>query len=270
MAGFARTSPGQQVLLAALIALAGTVAAGVASAELAALLVSAGLQVPLREPLNLIIVLGVGWLAYRRMGPPQAIRLGQVGPGVVMGAGVAVGVLLGAWGLLILTGAAAAPRWVGDTTSPLVVAVFALPWMVLHGLSEQYLVHRLAQDRAERWRGAWSGVIISALVWTGVQALQGYVAPVLLVNSFLLGCLFGLVARGPGGVLAAGLAHGLWSWLETVVWRSLWQWELEPGIGAVRDQDSYGTWALTLVLLAALLMVVWPDRQRQAPKPPPQ
>lgn len=260
MSGPASPSSGWQVLLAVLVALAGTVAAGVASAELAGLLVSAGVQLPLREPLNLLMVLAVGWLAFRRLGPPTAIRLGQVGPGVMAGALLALGVLLGAWGLLIATGAASSPRWIGDSTAPVALAVFALPWMVLHGLSEQYLVHRLAQDRAGRWRGAWPGIVIAALVWTGVQALQGYVAPVLLVNSFLLGCLFGLVARGPGGVLAAGLAHGLWSWLETVVWRSLWQWNLEPGAGAVRDQDSYGTWALTLVLLAVLLLAVWRGR----------
>lgn len=257
-------SSGLQVLLAVPLALAGTLAAGDLSAELAGRLVSAGVQVPLREPLNLLMVLVVGWLAFGSLGPPTVIRLGQAGPGVLVGAVMALGVLLGAWGLLIATGAASSPRWIGDSTTPVALAVFALPWMVLHGLSEQYLVHRLAQDRAERWRGAWAGILVAALVWTVAQALQGYVAPVLLVNSFLLGCLFGLVARGPGGVLAAGLAHGLWSWLETVVWRSLWQWNLEPGAGAVRDQDSYGTWALTLVLLAVLLVAVWRERRAQA------
>lgn len=266
MIGPASPSSGRQVLLAVLIALAGTVAAGFASAELAGLLVTAGLQVPLREPLNLLMVLAVGWLAFSRLGPATAIRLGQAGPGAMVGAVVALGVLLAAWGLLIATGAASSPRWIGDSTAPVALAAFALPWMVLHGLSEQYLVHRLAQDRAERWRGAWAGILVAALVWTGVQALQGYVAPVLLVNSFLLGCLFGLVARGPGGVLAAGLAHGLWSWLETVVWRSLWQWQLEPGLGAVGDQDSYGTWALTLVLLAVLLVAVGRGGKRQPPR----
>lgn len=265
MSGPASPSFGWQVLLAVLIALGGTVAAGFASADLASLLVTAGLQVPLREPLNLLMVLGLGWLAFRTLGPPTAIRLGQAGPGVMAGAAVALGVLLAAWGLLMATGAASSPRWVGDSTAPVALAVFALPWMVLHGLSEQYLVHRLAQDRAERWRGPWPGIFVAALVWTGVQLVQGYAAPVLLVNSFLLGCLFALLARGPGGVLAAGLAHGLWSWLETVVWRSLWQWQLDPGAGAVRDQDSYGTWALTLVLLAVLLVAVWRDRPRLTP-----
>lgn len=264
MRGAPSPSTGRQVVLAALVALVGTVAAGLASAELAAWLVRAGVQVPLREPLNLVMVLGIGWLAYRWLGMPQLIRLGRFAPGLMVGSGLALGILLAAWGLLIQTGAAASPRWVGDTTSPLALALFALPWMVLHGMSEQYLVHRLAQDRAERWRGPWPGIIVAALVWTGVQAMQGYVAPVLLVNSFLLGCLFGYVARGPGGVLAAGLAHGLWSWLETVVWRSLWTWQLEPGLGAVRDQDSYGTWALTLVLLALLLALVWRERRVQA------
>lgn len=264
---------GARALRAGLIALVGTIAAGQLSAHLAAPSSPLGwLGTMLREPLNLAIVVGIGLLFGHAFGGPQRIALGR--PLHALGWGIAAGLVpVGlAWALILGTGQADSAAH-GRAIAPVGLAV-ALGFLLLHGLAEQWLVRRLAQDSAEGWLAtrtgpvlaAWGGIVVAALVWTGVQAWQGYGSAMLLVNSFLFAVLLGQIVRGTGGgVLAAGIGHGLWSWAETqaIPWQSSWM--MAPNWLAGGGSDTYGAGAFALALVVLIVLAAWRLPCRPAP-----
>jgi membrane protease YdiL (CAAX protease family) len=66
-----------------------------------------------------------------------------------------------------------------------------------------------------RW-GASAGVLVTALLFAGLHLAGGARAPVSLINLFLGGLLFGLLALRTGGLWAPVLAHFAWNWSEAV------------------------------------------------------
>jgi membrane protease YdiL (CAAX protease family) len=82
-------------------------------------------------------------------------------------------------------------------------------------------------------------ILISALTFAALHIMGGARSPTTLVNLFLGGILFGLLAARSGGIAAAVAAHFAWNWSEGIALGL----DPNPGVGsfgAIVDLDLSG------------------------------
>lgn len=75
-------------------------------------------------------------------------------------------------------------------------------------------------------------VLLASLAFATLHVMGGARSPTTLVNLFLGGMLFGLLAARAGGLLGAIAAHFTWNWSEQI----LFGLDPNPGVG------SFGAW----------------------------
>jgi hypothetical protein len=252
-------------LRACVFALVGTVAAGSASLFLVTQFRPFLPDLPLRDAINLVIVILLGLVFAQGARAAVALPAGRLLP--AFGLGAAAGLVPVGLAWLVLAAAGLVAPVAATQTDAVALAALALPLLCLHGLAEQWLIQRVAQETCERWRGPWAGLAAAGLVLAGVQAWQGYAHPVEVANSFVLGVLFGLVARSAAGLAGAALAHGLWSWTASAGVMELIGHQVLPGLIGGTQLDPYGSPLFSLVLLAVVAVWVlrWPPRPAPGP-----
>lgn len=134
---------------------------------------------------------------------------------------------LGGWGAgmalvavtfagLFATGAATTGAGLAFDGAGALLALAVAPGLFLHGLAEEAVLRGLVQRTVAGASGPLAGALAGALAFVGVQALQGYAAPLELATTFMLGLGIGLVCARHGLMAAAGV-HGAWSWAESFV-----------------------------------------------------
>jgi hypothetical protein len=260
------------VCLSIVVAIGATVLAGEASMALVSGIGLSGTGLSLvRDLVNLALVLAVGfvWMRLFLMAatPAPTPVTGRIGPGFGMGAAWGIGPLVLAWMAVGMMGAVSlGTDPVGPVT--LIVPLIMLPAHLAHGLAEQVLLQVIAQRAvmAGAVPGALSpvrqlaGAMLAGICLAGVQALQGYASPIELLNSFLLGTLLGVVALGSGGILAAGIAHGLWTWAERLVIGDIVGAQViatdPPTYLAGPGPDTYTSEAFSLCLVVAITLAI--------------
>ncbi|MDP3908198.1 CPBP family intramembrane glutamic endopeptidase [Novosphingobium sp.] len=110
-----------------------------------------------------------------------------------------------------------------------------------------------------------AAVVLAAIAFSLLHIFGGARSPLALVNIFLAGVFFGVLAQRTGSIWAAIWAHFGWNWAETSLF-GLSPNPGAPGFGAVFDLDLVGApiWggsaeglnasvAITIVLVALLL-----------------
>lgn len=116
--------------------------------------------------------------------------------------------------------------------------------------------------------GAAAGVLLSALAFAALHLMGGARSPTSIINLFLGGLLFGLLALRGGGIAAAVAAHFTWNWSEQIVLGL----DPNPGVGtfgAIVNYDLSGAalWggsdeglnasiAMTIALLALVIPLI--------------
>ena len=181
------------------------------------------------------------------------------------------GVLVGAGGfalavaLTALAGdVATAPAQLSGVAAITAIASGVLLFALQSAAEELYFRGWLQPLLCARW-GATVGVLVTALLFAGLHLAGGARAPVSLINLFLGGLLFGLLALRTGGLWAPVLAHFAWNWSEAAG-AGL---EANPDLGptgsilhlALRGDPIWsggedhlnGSIAMTLVLLALVI-----------------
>jgi membrane protease YdiL (CAAX protease family) len=154
----------------------------------------------------------------RRPWRPGAGGVGSLAGGLALGAGgygaaVAIAAATGA----IVAGPAAFPA------SPLAGVAFGAAIVVLQSFSEEAFFRGWLQPVLCADWGPWPGLLVcSALfaalhVIAGVQNLLTTEGAIAVVNLFLGGLLFGLLALRTGNLLAPAAAHFAWNWTESGV-----------------------------------------------------
>lgn len=224
--------------------------AGNVSTSLASYLVQIGGPPFLREPLNVALALLflALWKRWQPAASYSAPKWGHVGIGLPLG--LLVGMALPAlalWGLSQLE--------LATFKAPQIEAVALLVpfiFLIAHGFAEEALVRVIGQRSGHYAFGALGGIGVSALCFCALQALQGYVSPVHILNSALFGACLGFLALGRGGIWAAIGAHAGWSWLETALLGQVGQIVKAPSWLAGAGADSYGSPIFSWVLIAAL------------------
>jgi uncharacterized protein len=202
-----------------------------------------------------------------------AMRSPGMGLGNRAGRRLARGLLLGAGGLLIATlysslAGSVQPMPVQRIGAGALLVGTLL--ILLQAGSEEVLLRGWLQPVIATRLPAWTAVLISALLFAALHLLGGARAPMALLNLFLGGLLFGLLALRTGGLAAPIAAHFAWNWTEAI----LLGLSPNPGVGgygAIWNLDLAGpaTWGGTdeglnvsigtaAVLIALLLLTLKP------------
>lgn len=183
------------------------------------------------------------------------------------------GLVMGASGLLI----AAAFAGLAGIVVPAAAAT-GPTWLILGGAvlvlvqssAEEFLLRGWLQPILVRYWPGWVAILLSALLFMALHLLGGTRASLTLLNLFLGGVMFGLLAYRSGGLAAPIAAHWAWNVSESLILGL----DPNPGVGAfgsLFDLDMIGSrfWAgadeglnggaaITFVLIAFLLpLSVW-------------
>lgn len=197
----------------------------------------------LREALYLAAGVGLAVAGLTLIGPTAAsIRdgswRGALG-GWAAGAGLVIATFVG----LFATGGAETGEGLSLDAAGALLALAVAPGLFLHGLAEEAVLRGLVQRYMSGAFGSLLGITAGAIAFVGVQALQGYAAPLEIATTFLLGMGIGLVCRRHGLLAAAGV-HGAWSWTETfVLGVPSGGVSAVSGISMAASSDSVGTFA---------------------------
>lgn len=221
-----------------------------------------------------------------------AARLSGVSP-LAMGdkhvALSAAGLLAGAGGVLLATALARLAGVLQPGAGPRGEAgliVWGSLVVLFAAAAEEVYFRGWLQPALARSFGLPVAILLSSLAFATLHLMGGARSPMTLVNLFLGGLLFGLLAARGGGLAAALAAHFAWNWTETIGFGL----DPNPGagsFGAIADLDLTGAplWggsdeglnagigmtvalcALLVPFLIATRHLLWPPTQlsRSAP-----
>lgn len=182
-------------------------------------------------------------LFHRRMLLPP----GRTAIGATIGFLCAAAAVMTAFALAAPGGGVAISDAAG-ATSVGALGVWLAGW-VIHAFVEEALFRGVAQPALAARFGPLIGVIGGALLWTWLQAAQGYAQPIQLAISFLVGFGCGALALRYGLAAAIG-AHAGWGYVELVLLRG------ETGLIDLRftaagDSGDAPTFLFVMVVLTA-------------------
>jgi membrane protease YdiL (CAAX protease family) len=200
----------------------------------------------------------------------QPIALGVRAPWLIaaLPAG-AIGVCA-AVGLSALAGAAAfAPDHASPGLATLMIGSLVVLWAAF---AEELLFRCVLQPVLARAWGVAAGLVVTATAFTLTHYLGGWRDPVSLLNIFIAGSWFGVLAWRSGGLLAPMLAHFGWNGAEALVLGA----SPNPGIGAhgsIADVELFGpailggsseglNASLTATIILAILVALCGWRRR--------
>lgn len=154
-------------------------------------------------------------------------------------AGLAGAGFLACVGILALAGTLALG---GDQHTGLAAVpgmILALLIIAFEVTAEEAMFRGWLQRVLVRYWGVPIGLVASAGAFTAIHLLAGARLPLSLLNIWLAGLFFGLLALRTGGLVAPIAAHGMWNWLE----RSVAGLDPNPGLdpaGALLDLEVIG------------------------------
>jgi membrane protease YdiL (CAAX protease family) len=197
---------------------------------------------------------------------------------------LAIGVAIGAAGLLVATGYAmlsgALVTGQGGGAGLAMILWGIVIIGIQAGAEEIYFRGWLQPVLQRAWGGA-VAVLLTAIAFAGLHIMGGARAPVSLINLFLGGVMFGLLALRGGGIAASLGAHIAWNATEQLGVGL----DPNPGtgsFGAAIDYELVGRalWggseeglnasiAMTIALLAIVVPLVMIARRGSTPAPKP-
>lgn len=240
---------------AAIYVVLATYFAGLASTNIAYGLAFNGIAIPVREPLNFALVLAFYWLFMKYQ--PNLINIPMPLGGlsaILFGVGSTVILLSATWFGFWQIGALSniTPRIFDQQTT--IGVLFGFVFVFIHGLSEQWLFQKIGQQFFTQFYGKWVGILSAGIMFAILQALQGYVEPIYIINSVAFGALMAILAA-KFGLLAAAAAHGFWTWAEVIFLPAAYDFKLKASLFSGQGQDSYSSLIFTLVVVVLCLIL---------------
>ena len=131
-------------------------------------------------------------------------------------AGLLIGLI--GFGLSVAIAAAAGAVGVGAEAplAPLAVSLMVgLALVAFQAVAEEVFFRAWLQPLLSVQWGPWVGLVITSALFAGLHVISGVGGALAVINLFLGGLLFGLLALRSGGLAAPAAAHFAWNWTET-------------------------------------------------------
>ena len=112
-------------------------------------------------------------------------------------------------------GVVAAPA--GSTPSPLLPIAFGAVVIALQSVSEEAFFRGWLQPVLSADWGPWVGLLVTSALFAALHIIAGAQGAMAVVNLFLGGLLFGVLAMRTGNLIAPAAAHFAWNWTESGV-----------------------------------------------------
>ncbi len=219
------------------------------------------------------LLLAIGYAATRTEGrtlwrPESRPLLSLICGLIIGGAGLSLSVGM-AWSMGTIKEAVIAP-----VSAPIGGVAMGAFLVAFQSASEEvYFRGWLQPVLCARW-GPWVGLIASSALFAGLHIIGGAQSFVALLNIFLGGVMFGLLALRSGGLFAAVGAHFAWNWTEAgcfglapITGGAIATLQLRPetqwGGSSGNMNDSTAT---TIVLLVIVVGLVLLGSTRSAPR----
>lgn len=188
-------------------------------------------------------------------------------PGSRPGRMLVGGAALGAVGVLVtaLYAWLAGGLGLAATTGTAGMLLWGAALVLVETVSEEMFFRGWLQPVLVASWGAVAGIVVAAIVFAGLHILGGTRDPVSIINLFLGGVLFGMLARHSGGIAGAAAAHFAWNVTETIVlgltpnpglgsFGALINYELVgPSLWGGSQEGLNASVAMTLTLVALLV-----------------
>lgn len=232
---------------------------------------------PVDDTIGTLIVFGLILAAGLAGGRLSKVNSARLGSGV--GLRLAEGASIGLFGLLAGTGLAAIAGVLRHSAGG--ISIVMLLWgsaiILLQSASEEVFFRGWLQPVLVNAWGRW-GILATAVAFAALHLIGGPKAAISVLNLFLGGLLFGLLAYRYGGIAAAVAAHFSYNWAEQLLlgldpnpgsgsFGSIFNFELIGsswwgGSNEGLNASIAMTFALA-ILLAPLLIVPARDRPQQ-------
>ena len=227
-------------------------------------------SVPLADSIFNIVIFGAILIAAAIGGAASGINPFKFGIRPVTM--LPLGLFVGLFGVMVTAGyaAVAGVLSVGDavqTSGGLLLWGAAI--VLLQAGAEEIFFRGWLQPVIARAGGTAMAVVIGAVAFAALHVFGGARAPLTLVNLFLGGVLFGLLAEIGRGILAAATAHFAWNGAEQLVLGL----DPNPGVGSFgslinfdlmgapiwggSEEGLNASFAMTVTLLAIVIPMVW-------------
>jgi len=225
------------VLIAALLAAAAVVVG--AMALLPRLAITLGWSAPALQTLFTLLLYGtlalIAWAGRRAAALARDPAAAPLASASGLGLALGIGGFAFALGQATLSGSVERGAMVGG------VLLILLGTAVTVGQSaaEELFFRGWLQPVLRRGWGAGAAVVVTALAFSALHVAGGARSGLTLLNLFLGGLLFGLLAIRTGGIAASIGTHAGWNWAEGI----LFGLDPNPGVGAfgaIRDLDLTG------------------------------
>lgn len=183
-----------------------------------------------------------------------------------------LGIALGVGGLLLATGYAAMTGGVQPAGHPPAAILLILAGTCLTFIQcsaeEIYFRGWIQPVLAGPW-GKWAALGMTSLLFAALHIFAGVRAPLSMLNVFLAGVLFGLLALRTGGLVAPIAAHFAWDWSEGLlmglfpnpgvdVWNAIFNFDLTGSrLWGGSAEGLNNSLAVTFVLLAFCVPLAW-------------
>jgi hypothetical protein len=170
---------------------------------------SGGLQVMVFG-LFLVAAMSAMRLEGRRLWRRGSEPLTDVAMGLACGsAGFCTAVLIAYMAGSVTTGAPPA--------SPAGAIVLGAALVIIQAVAEEAFFRGWLQPVLGASWGVWAGLLLTAAAFAALHIIAGAHGALAVINLFLGGLLFGLLALRTGGLMAPAAAHFAWNWSESGV-----------------------------------------------------
>lgn len=226
-----------------------TIWAGSASINISLYLNSLGVNLPLREPLNLFIAF-ICFKFLKKNFPVNHIdiNLGNL-KSYILGASVIVIWLFLAWLIAYLSKALV----IKPIPNPLYFSLLlGFVLVFIHGAAEELMLQSVIRPVIQNYFGKDIAIIITALSFMTIQYFQGYDDIFELLNSFIFGMVTALLAMR-FGLFAAIAMHSLWTFIETILISNFYKIEFINTLYSNGGNDTY-----KFIGFALIGMIIFP------------
>lgn len=228
--------------------------AGEASKIIAFFANDKGINFPIREFINLALILVFAKIFFAKNNDlisPKDFNF----IAIIIGVFCASFIVFGSWAIALFTKTISI---VPKSNFANITLLFSAIILFIHGFCEEFIAQKFVRTKLVENYGRLNGILLCALIFPTIQFLQGYRSPIVIIDSYLIGLIFTILANMFGYIAAAAL-HGIWTWLELVLFPEILTLKVYQNNIWFSQNDTYGSLSLLIICLVLIFALSFFD-----------